>query len=250
MADNKEREQLIGSILDELSELEMLTKGMQDPRMLEELAVKKAKTLLLHYEQLQKSVNREEKIAPKEEAVAVTTPKPVEASTKTETEIKEIPQKAEAEKPEPIIKEEKKAAPAAETVIGTEVEVESKPKEEKPVAEAVKPAESKQTAPQTSDLGKQKTGTAIGGGKGISFIDSIPVKSLKGAITMGDKFRYNTELFKGDMRLLNSTLEELDRMNNLGEALSYINAHFNWDKENEAYIDFMALLERRFENRI
>lgn len=236
MVDKKEREQLIGSILNELNELEMLTQGMQDPRMLEELAIKKTKQLLRHYEELRGTA-----VQPANEEH--TTPQPAEAKTE-EQEAPPTTEQASAatakQEPEPAKQEsapakEEEAKPAETEAKTTEATAKA--------AETEKPAKA---APPAKEDAAPAMKQATKSGKGVAFIDSIPVKSLKSALTMGDRFRYNSELFKGNMGLLNSTIAELDAMQNLGEALAYINANFSWDGENEAYADFMQLLERRF----
>lgn len=250
MFENDKKEQLIGSILDELKELEMLTKGMQDPRMLQELAIKKAHQLLEHYEQLKgvdvASATQEQ---PKEEEV-VPEVKPFERETTTE-----IPTTTEKEQPAveeiaaaPVQKEVETPKPAAPTAT-EDRSIAIEPKTETPKDGGNWQQTAKDNASHTNNDRFKSTvsGTTTNiGSSTVKRVDSIFVKSLKSALKLNDRIRYSRELFGGSTELMNSTVDELDRKNNLGEALAYINAQFNWDKDNEAVIEFLSLLERRF----
>jgi hypothetical protein len=45
---------------------------------------------------------------------------------------------------------------------------------------------------------------------------------------------------------MQKTLEKLNGLNSLGEALTYINDNFPWDKESSTYELFVNVLRRRF----
>lgn len=82
--------------------------------------------------------------------------------------------------------------------------------------------------------------------KGVSKrIESRFVLSLK-KMGIVDRYRYSKELFGGDMSLLTQTIDVLDGMSSLDEAISYIHSHFSWDEQNAAVADFLVLLENRF----
>ena len=76
-------------------------------------------------------------------------------------------------------------------------------------------------------------------------IESRFVLSLK-KMGIVDRYRYSKELFGGDMSLLTQTIDVLDGMSSLDEAISYIHSHFSWDEQNAAVADFLVLLENRF----
>lgn len=71
------------------------------------------------------------------------------------------------------------------------------------------------------------------------------VVSLKKAININDRFRYQKELFSNDSSLMNDAIEKLDAMNSLEVAKQYVSS-FNWDESSDVVSDFMALLEARF----
>ncbi|MBR6104726.1 MAG: hypothetical protein IKP81_06695 [Paludibacteraceae bacterium] len=254
-----DKEQLIGSILDELKELEMLTQGMQDPRMLQELAVKKARNLLAHYEQLRVGDNTQVEIGRPTQTEVVAEDKSAKAMesslkkdvTEETTETKpsgptpERHEKAETSDSEPAKVEDVKPQPKSK---GTTSMCQETPSEKKDEGE--KAQKQKETVGHTNN-DRFKTGTSTKpatniGNAAVKRVDSIFVKSLKSALKLNDRIRYSRELFGGSTELLNSTIEELDQKQNLGEALAYINAQFNWDKDNEAVVEFLSLLERRF----
>ncbi|MBO5828117.1 MAG: hypothetical protein J6R59_06600 [Paludibacteraceae bacterium] len=76
-------------------------------------------------------------------------------------------------------------------------------------------------------------------------LESRFVVSLK-KMGIVDRYRYSKELFGGDMGLLTQTIDVLDGMASLDEAISYIHSHFSWDEQNAAVADFLVLLENRF----
>lgn len=236
------KEQLLSSILDELKELEMLTQGMQDPRMLQELAIKKAQNLLAHYNQLKESDNDASAVVESKAEKVVPENKPTTATVAVETQ---VAKETEAVKTAPISQpkveqpkvEEKKPQPTVEQP-AQKVETPNEGKWQQAVKEGVKNDRFKTVATSAPT-------TSIGSSQ-VKRVDSIFVKSLKSALKLNDRIRYSRELFGGSVELLNSTIDELDQKNNLGEALAYINAQFDWDKENEAVMEFLSLLERRF----
>lgn len=77
----------------------------------------------------------------------------------------------------------------------------------------------------------------------VATVESRFVRSLK--LSLGDRYLYQRELFDGDMSLLNQTMQELDKLSSLEEALEYVE-RFGWDDENEATVSFMSLLHNRF----
>lgn len=106
------------------------------------------------------------------------------------------------------------------------------PAQEEPKAEpapAVAPAE-----PVHTDA--HKANTAYG----------APVTDLKQAISIGDRFLYQRELFGKNGELMQRTIADLNGLNTFDEAMEYIDRHFNWDKEQPSYELFVNALHRRF----
>ena len=95
----------------------------------------------------------------------------------------------------------------------------------KPAAEKAtdKPAE----APKTTAYGK-------------------PVSDLAKAISIGDRFLFQRELFDKNAELMQRTIADLNSLSTFGEAMEYLQQHFDWDKELPSYELFMTALHRRF----
>ena len=73
-----------------------------------------------------------------------------------------------------------------------------------------------------------------------------PVSDLKQAISIGDRFLYQRELFGKNGELMQRTIADLNGLSSFDEAMAYIDKHFNWDKELPSYELFVNALHRRF----
>ena len=131
-------------------------------------------------------------------------------------EIQETPQIQETPEPEiePIVEEE--VAPAVEP----EVEPVAEPVVEEPVTE-------EQASPKAVLYGK-------------------PVDDISLAISLGDRFLYQRELFGQNAELMQRTLDKLNGMSSFDEALTFITNRFQWDTESKTYQQFIVTLHRRF----
>jgi hypothetical protein len=63
---------------------------------------------------------------------------------------------------------------------------------------------------------------------------------------LGDRFLFQRELFAGNGEQMQKTLEELNGLHTLSEAMTYIQEHFDWDMESTAASLFVNVLKRRF----
>ncbi len=72
------------------------------------------------------------------------------------------------------------------------------------------------------------------------------VDDIRQAISLGDRFLYQRELFGQNAELMQRTLTELNAMHSFDEAVAYISAHFHWDTESNTYQQFLVTLHRRF----
>ncbi len=161
-------------------------------------------------------MNDDDTEEPEQETAEVAAEEPAsvpEPEEETPAEAIEEPQ----EEPAPLI-EEKEEPVAAEPV-----QAEQKSESASAPAEPV-PAE----APKAS--------TAYG----------QPVSDLKQAISIGDRFLYQRELFGKNGELMQRTIADLNGLSSFDEAMAYINKHFNWDKEQPSYELFVNALHRRF----
>ena len=71
------------------------------------------------------------------------------------------------------------------------------------------------------------------------------VGDIRQAISLGDRFLYQRELFGQNAELMQRTLTELDKLGSFDEAVAYIN-RFGWDTESSTYQQFIVTLHRRF----
>ncbi|MBO4370639.1 MAG: hypothetical protein J5808_04660 [Paludibacteraceae bacterium] len=76
--------------------------------------------------------------------------------------------------------------------------------------------------------------------------DGRLISDLRRAIGLNDRFRFRKDLFRGDEKLMNDTIDALDQMSSLNEAMSYVNKNFEWDEDNETMRYLMDMLRRRF----
>ena len=72
------------------------------------------------------------------------------------------------------------------------------------------------------------------------------VEDIRQAISLGDRFLFQRELFGGNGELMQKTLDELNALGSLSEAMDYVLDNFEWDKESTAVQLFENVLKRRF----
>lgn len=96
-----------------------------------------------------------------------------------------------------------------------------------------------------------KTPTALSEVSKESFTrnDSITHKKIddiKQAISLGDRFLFQRELFNNNGELMTKTIGYLNGLTSMDEALQYVNKKFNWDSENPTVERFLQILIRRY----
>lgn len=131
----------------------------------------------------------------------------------------------EVEKPVEVIKEVVKE-------VAKEPEPVAEPAVEEPMAEAepepeVKEEPAEQASPKAAVYGK-------------------PVDDIRLAISLGDRFLYQRELFDQNAELMQRTLTDINELSSYEEAIMYIGKHFQWDTESKTYQQFLVTLHRRF----
>ena len=72
------------------------------------------------------------------------------------------------------------------------------------------------------------------------------VDDIRQAISLGDRFLYQRELFGQNAELMQRTLTELNELGSFDEAMLYISERFQWDTESNTYQQFVVTLHRRF----
>ena len=78
-------------------------------------------------------------------------------------------------------------------------------------------------------------------------LSNRPVESIQTAIGINDRFQYIRELFDGKPEKFKETVSSIDSMNNIQEAVVFLQQNFKW-KKNETSLKFVNLVKRRFAN--
>lgn len=78
-------------------------------------------------------------------------------------------------------------------------------------------------------------------------LSNRPVSSIQSAIGINDRFQYIRELFEGSADNFVKTVADLDSMNDIKEAVDYLQSNFKW-KKNDTSLKFVNLIKRRFPN--
>lgn len=144
-----------------------------------------------------------------EQEVPVAEPEPIAES---EPEMPEAPEVPEVQ--EPIAKPEPMQEPAQESV-------------------------QEKTEPEPMPVVEESVGS-----KAVLY--GTPVTDIRQAISLGDRFLYQRELFGQNAELMQKTLTDLNALHSFDEAISYVMTHFQWDAESSTYQQFLVTLHRRF----
>ena len=153
---------------------------------------------------------------------------------------------------QPIVELSNQEVPAQETPV-QDVPVQETPAQEKPVQEVheveFRPAEEAATVhePVFVPQAKEEAHTEPANVEKNS-VSAPPISDIRKAISIGDRFLFQRELFASDGEKMNKTIDALNKMDSLDEAKAYIEKHFHWDSESQATQLFMSLLNRRFAN--
>lgn len=137
---------------------------------------------------------------------------------------KEVIKEVVVEKPVEVIKEVVVEKPVVVAAPVVEEPVKEEPKEEPKEAPKEDPKEV--VSPKAAVYGKA-------------------VDDIRQAISLGDRFLYQRELFGQNAELMQRTLTELNELGSFDEAVAYIN-RFGWDTESSTYQQFLVTLHRRF----
>ena len=80
-----------------------------------------------------------------------------------------------------------------------------------------------------------------------SAINNKKIIDLKSSITLGDRFRFQRELFGGNGEKMNKAISDFNSFETMTEAQEYIAKNFvHWALDNETVSDFIQLLQRRY----
>lgn len=71
-------------------------------------------------------------------------------------------------------------------------------------------------------------------------------RQLRKAFTLNDKFKFRRELFDNDNVLFGETIDMIEAMKDIDEAVVYVRDDLGWDMDNEYVKDFMAVVANHF----
>ena len=137
----------------------------------------------------------------------------------------EIQEELEVEEPvvESIFEQEPVVEPIVESAPTPQLEA---------IADPLVEAKAEQPAPRQVPQQTSLFGAAVG--------------DIRQAISLGDRFLFQRELFAGNGELMQKTLDEINALGSLSEAMDYVLDNFEWDKESTAVQLFENVLKRRF----
>ncbi len=98
--------------------------------------------------------------------------------------------------------------------------------------------EEKPVVPATPEEPLSPPAGGLGGG--------FPISDIRKAISLGDRFLFQRELFANNGELMHKTIDKLNTLSSLEDALTYIRKNFDWNTESQAYELFINILKRRW----
>jgi hypothetical protein len=81
-----------------------------------------------------------------------------------------------------------------------------------------------------------------------SQLQDKPISDLTREIGVHDKFLFIKELFNGDGKSYEETVNRLNQFSDIAEALIYIQENFSWNEKNKAANKFIELIRRKLLN--
>jgi hypothetical protein len=79
-----------------------------------------------------------------------------------------------------------------------------------------------------------------------SSLANKKISDIKQAINIGDRFRFQRELFRGNGEDMNKTLNYINQLATIEEVLSFLQLKYGWAAEHETAEDFYQIVRRRF----
>lgn len=79
-----------------------------------------------------------------------------------------------------------------------------------------------------------------------SSLANKKIEDIKQAINIGERFRFQRELFRGNGEDMNKTLTYINQLATLGEVESFLQSKYGWELNSETAEDFFQIIRRRF----
>lgn len=241
-----EKEALLDIILQDLKELDRLLRTFSGKDHIPEAFIHLAQSKVSGIANEVGLLGSLAKSSSQTTAAPETTPQPESEPT---------PITAPAPEPEEEPKMEQTEELTEEAREQSKVESKEQPKVESKLQKPTVAPPSSPEAPGTEKkvlgelLGKDRTSfnEKLGNGQGNGSNKVLsPITDLRKGLGINDRFFFQRELFNGSSDVMNQTLDQLNQMNSLSSAKSFLAANFKWKPDQEAVHAFMDLLERRF----
>jgi len=147
----------------------------------------------------------------------------------------------------PVAAKEPEVAAAPEPVIEPEIPIEEPVSAPMPEPEPIpEPQTEVATEPESAPAAEKPIVEEPVADPSKAVLYGKPVDDIRQAISLGDRFLYQRELFGQNAELMQKTLTDLNALHSFDEAISYIMTHFHWDAESNTYQQFLVTLHRRF----
>jgi hypothetical protein len=131
------------------------------------------------------------------------------------------------------------------------VSIEEERKQEKPKAKAAEKRTSKKILGDELRNNKQSLHDQIANNKFekdlATQFKSKPITDIKKAIPLNDRIWFTKELFNGNTDNFNSTIDKINQLNDLDDALTYIQDNHQWDSESQVVEKFLRVISRKFQ---
>lgn len=105
--------------------------------------------------------------------------------------------------------------------------------------------EGERTLGETINGASKTVNDLLSSGKEETEFQATPIKSLWDGIGINDRFLYIRELFESDSDKFENSINELDQLETIQEAVNYLKMNFVWSKT-ETSQKFLSLIKRRF----
>jgi len=164
----------------------------------------------------------------------------VEPEVEVELVYPEDEQEAPAE-PAPVVELQPADEPIVEVVPAPEIEEQP---EEKPVEEPVAEPEPEPVKEESVQVPQEEAPKPKAPQQTSLF--GAPVTDIRQAVSIGDRFLFQRELFAGSAENLQKALTELNSLHSFDEAMAAIEK-YGWDKQSPTFELFVNVLRRRFQ---
>ncbi len=151
----------------------------------------------------------------------------------------------------PILIEEKKIEVIEPTLFNIEAVIKETPIEQKPkeVITEQRATNTSKTIADQYQVTKSKTvsDNLIKNEKDFSTSQQLkPIKNIKSAISINDRVMFSRDLFENNATLYNETIDKINEMTNIDDAMEFINKTIKFKEDSESHSKFLELVYRRF----